>query len=463
MTRDSAREHLDLATVLRLGAGELPRAEAFDVAWHLFLCPPCRHLLAEAGDDAVAAYTRLFGTGGMPFPPDAYAEPVGRVAESLRHVGLELQADRAGARQLVDRLLRHDPQHRRLLVRERERYRSFTVADLLIEAARATWSHDPDGAEDLAELALWILDRLDPRLFPRDMLNDLRAQAWGAIGNCRRIGSRLASVTGAFELAEKFLQHGTGDPTDRAALLDLRVAYLIDLHRFDEADAALQLLRAEHRKAGDAHAEGRVLLQLAKLRREQGRVADAVPLLERAQTLIDLAREPELELPLRRDLALYWAEAGRADEAQARLPALRTLARAQPSRAERLRVLRVEGVVYHHLGHLELAIEALDQARVGFVDLGLGYDAAFATLDLAMVYADADEPGRARALGAEMLPLFESRELHHEARAALSMLHQALTGEAVDRRLVTDVAAFLRRAQPAPELGSGLDDSGMGG
>jgi tetratricopeptide (TPR) repeat protein len=450
---DDLGHHVDLETVRRFGAAELPRLVAFDVAWHLFLCPPCRELLAQAGPDAREAYRRVFGSGGMRFPLTAYSQSVGRVARSLRRIGLELQADRAGAHQLVDRLLRHAPERRRLLVRERERYRTYSVADALVDACRATMADDPAGAEPLAELALWILDRLDVVRYPEDMLNDLRAQAWAAIGNCRRIGCDLASVSSAFDLAEGFLRRGTGDPVDAAGFLDLRVSYLIDLHRFREADEALRRLLDVYRDAGDRHAEGRVLLKQAALRREQGRLDEAIDLLERAEKAIDLSREPGLELPLRRDLVLYLAEAGRAEAAQALLPGLRGLNRERGNRPESLRLLRVEGVVYHRLGHLELAVEALDQARIGFLELGLGYDAAFATLDLALAHADAGRPESAGALGEAMRRLFESHELHREARAALGLLHRALATERVDRALYDEVASHLRRARRDGGLG----------
>lgn len=452
MTDDRSKSHVDLETARRFGAGELPRPEMFDVAWHLFLCPDCRELLPEAGPEAQAVYRRMFGDGGMAYPLSAYSETVARAAGSLRDLGFSVQADREDARHIVARLLRHPPERRRLLVHERERYRTFSVADALLGACRASWSDDAAAAEELAELALSILDRLDRAKYPADMLNDLRAQAWGAIGNCRRIRCDLRSVYEAFELAESFLRRGTGDPTDEAHLLDLRVSYLIDQHRFDEADIALERLITVYRDAADRHAEGRVLLKLAKLRREQGRTEEAIPFLERAKSALDLTLEPRLELLLQRNLALFLAEVGRASEAQALLPGIRALARERGNRPERVQVLWTEGMIYHRLQHFELAVEALEQARVGFLDLDLDYDAAFVTLDLALVHIDAAQPARARALAEQMLPLFESRALHREARAALAVVRQALEEDAPDRELVGEVAAFLRWSRRNPAL-----------
>lgn len=452
MTEGALGPHVSLETLTAFGAHELPREETFVVAWHLFLCPECRSLLSDAGPGARDLFRLMFGDRAMDYPLSAYSGPVGRFAAGLLHLGLDLEAERTASRELVARLLRHPPERRRLLVRERERYRTLPVAESLLVACRAGWSDDPATSEELAELALWILDRLDRDRHPAALLNDLRSQAWASIANCRRIRSDLRSVSEAFQLAETFLRRGSGDVLDQAYLLDLRVSYLIDQRRFAEADQALERLLAIHRDARDRHAERRALMKLAKLRREEGRVEEAVPLLEEAGRAVDLVREPHLELLLKRNLATFLSEVGRAEEARALLPQIRALARDQASRTERLRVLWTEGLIYHRLGHLELAVEALEQARAGFVDLGLGYDAAFVTLDLALVHLDSGEMERASALARTMLPLFASRDLHREALAALSLVRRAMEEETLTRQLVVEVAAYLRWARRNPAL-----------
>jgi tetratricopeptide (TPR) repeat protein len=451
---DPLEPHLDLAAVERFGARELSQEGTFEVGWHLFRCTACRALLDQAAPEARRLFQRMFrGRRHEPPPSGAYSEVAARYAETLRRLGLEIDTLRGRARDLVAHLLRHPPERWRLLVASHARYRSYPFAMELLAECRRGWSDDPSRSEALAELALVVADGLDPEIHPADLVNDLRAEAWAYIANCRRIRSDLRSVAEAFDLAETFLRQGSGDPLDHATVLDLQASFLIDQRRFTEAEALLDRLVRLYQDADQSHREGRALIKLAKLRREQGRADEAIPLLERAARRIDVGQEPHLELLVRRNLAAVLAETGRAEEARALLPELRRLARDRASRHEWLRLLWTEGIVYHRLGHLELAAAALAQARDGFVDLGIGYDAAFASLDLALVRLDAGDRGAVRKLAEEMVPLFASRDLHREALAALALVRQAAEAETLTRQLVETVAAFLRRGRRHPALG----------
>jgi tetratricopeptide (TPR) repeat protein len=431
----------------------LAENQTFEVGWHLFRCADCRALLDRAAPEACRLFERMFGGRRQEPPPSgAYSELAARYAESLRRLGLEIDALRGRARDLVVHLLRHPAERWRLLVASQDQYRTYPIAMELLAECRRGWSDDPSRSEALAELALDVADRLDPEAHPADLVNDLRAEAWAYIANCRRIRSDLRSVAEAFDLAETFLRQGSGDPLDHATVLDLRASFLIDQRRFDEAEALLDRLVRLYQEADQPHREGRALIKLAKLRREQGRPEEAIPLLERAARLIDPRQEPNLELFIQRNVATLLAEIGRAEEAHALLPEIRRLARERASRHEWLRLLWTEGIVYHRLGHLQLAAAALAQARNGFVDLGIGYDAAFASLDLALVRLDAGDREGVRQLAEEMLPLFTSRDLHREALAALALVRRGAEEETLTRQLVESVAAFLRRGRLHPAL-----------
>jgi tetratricopeptide (TPR) repeat protein len=346
--------------------------------------------------------------------------------------------------------LKHPRECRRLLLEERDRMRSFTVAEALLLACRGGWSDDPSGSEELAELALLVLGRLEPGCPREPFVTDLRAEAWGCIANCRRIRSDLWRVAEAFQLAETFLRQGSGNPLDAAGVLDLEASYYIDQRSFAEAEEALERLEALYREGRDRHREGRTLMQLAKLRREQGRTEEALPLLVRAGELVEVEEEPHLDLLLARNLAGLLAEAGRAEEARAMLPEIRRLARERADRPEWLRLLRTKGFIYQRLGHRELAASALAQARDGFAALGLAYDAALVGLELALLHLDAGDTSEVRALGAEMLPIFTSRGIHREALAALALVRRAMEEDRLTRRLVEEVMSLLRRAREEP-------------
>ncbi|HEV2852529.1 MAG TPA: hypothetical protein VHC97_06970 [Thermoanaerobaculia bacterium] len=57
-----------------------------------------------------------------------------------------------------------------------------------------------------------------------------------------------------------------------------------------------------------------------------------------------------------------------------------------------------------------------------------------------------------KRLAAEMVPIFQSRDLHPEALSALAIFRQAAEAETVTAGLLEKVATFLQRARRSPEL-----------
>jgi hypothetical protein len=66
----------------------------------------------------------------------------------------------------------------------------------------------------------------------------------------------------------------------------------------------------------------------------------------------------------------------------------------------------------------EEAEVSLGEARAAFLERGIAFDAALVSLDLAMVHARRGDTGEVQRLAAEMLPIFESRDVRSEAFAA---------------------------------------------
>jgi hypothetical protein len=57
-----------------------------------------------------------------------------------------------------------------------------------------------------------------------------------------------------------------------------------------------------------------------------------------------------------------------------------------------------------------------------------------------------------RRLGEEMLPIFESRDIHREALSALIIFQKAAELESVTLGLVQDLAEYLDRTRRQPNL-----------
>jgi hypothetical protein len=117
-----------------------------------------------------------------------------------------------------------------------------------------------------------------------------------------------------------------------------------------------------------------------------------------------------------------------------------------------LRLRWLEGTVAFGLQRHEQAAVAFHEVREAFLDLGLDYDAALASLDLTEVYALQGRTADVRRLAEEMLEVFQSRDIHREALAALAVLQQAARLEQAGLVLVREVSSFLKKARTRPDL-----------
>ena len=154
----------------------------------------------------------------------------------------------------------------------------------------------------------------------------------------------------------------------------------------------------------------------------------------------------------RHNLVWYLNESGQASEAaEALARTLRIyLDLGDPMHLVRLRWL--EGRIARNLGQFEKAEAALLDARDAFIAQGIGFDAARVALDLAAVYLRQRRTAEVKRLAAEMVPIFESRDVHQEALAALLVFREAAEAERVTASLVERLTTFLTRARRNPEL-----------
>ena len=80
-----------------------------------------------------------------------------------------------------------------------------------------------------------------------------------------------------------------------------------------------------------------------------------------------------------------------------------------------------------------------------FLELGKSYDAALVSLDLARLLAAEGCTDDLKRLAAELMPVFESRDVHREAIVALLIFQRACEEERLTVELVQQLAAYLRR------------------
>jgi tetratricopeptide (TPR) repeat protein len=453
-------EHPDRDALERFILGQLSPAEMREISSHLLTgCEPCRVKtsgLWNPEEEPVDLLDAEAPPVELPEGPDdsEYDRAIERAFLHVRASEPEIERQRDAAAGRLEELLRHPPARRRLLVVNSLRFHDRILCDLLLERSREAGLDDPSAALDLARLALEIVSLLTPEAAGGpELLEGLRARAWAQLGNALRVGGDLAAAEAALGRAEALLGQRSVGLLETAQVLDLLASLRKDQRRFPEAVLLLDRVAGIYRRLGQWHLLGRTLRQKASVYTEEGGHFEIrIALLRQALDLLDPRQEPLGFLGARHNLIVTLAESGRAREAFALLFHTRPLYLKMGDRLTLLRLRWVEGRIALGLERIEQASAAFREVRDAYVDLGLDYDAALVSLDLALVYARQGRASELRALAEEMLTIFQSRNIHREAMAALFVFCAAAREEEAELALVEEVSDFLRRARRSPDL-----------
>ncbi|HEV7506997.1 MAG TPA: tetratricopeptide repeat protein [Thermoanaerobaculia bacterium] len=357
------------------------------------------------------------------------------------------------AASLIGELLAKTGPERSVLVRAEEvRLHGLALCGLLQEKIRGTWFSDPAQAVELAELAVEVSDRLDTDHYGVALVEDARALAWAYLGNSSRIASDLRRAEEALRSAEEHLRLGDEDELTRAQILSFQASLHNAQGRFEEAARLLDQAIAVYRDAKARHLEGRALIKKATAFGYAGKFKQAERLVRQGLSRINFLEEPQVLVAARHNLVWYLTEGGHHEEAQRALEETRGLYLGLAERINLVRLRWLEGRIAFGLGRLNEAETALREARDAFIERGIGFDAALISLHLAAVYAKKGDNVEMKRLAAEMVPIFESRDLHPEALTALTIFRQAAEAEEVTLGLVERMAVYLQRARRNPEM-----------
>lgn len=440
----------------RFVLGDLPTAEMRQVSQHLLAgCSECRQIAArlwERGGGEVAADPRFLHDRRS-----SCDEAIDRIFRVILAREAEVARERAQGRELFEELIRHPPARQHLMVANSARFRSRMLCEILLEQAHEAGFREPGRATELARLGVEIADRLAESSKPAgpggdEGLQGLRARAWSQYGNALRINSDLAGADQAFEISTALLDARRVAPHETARVLDLEASLRRDQRRFAEATRLMDRVIAIYRKLGQRHLLGRSLQQKAMVCGESGDLDGKIALLRRALELLNPEEDPRIFLTARHNLIAALCELGHPREAFALLFHTRPLYLTQGDRLNLLRLRWLEGAVALGLHRHEQAAVAFREVREAFLELGLDYDAALASLDLAEVYAVQGRTADVRRLAEEMLEVFRSRNIHREALAALAILQQAARAERAELDFVREVGSYFRKARNQPDL-----------
>jgi tetratricopeptide (TPR) repeat protein len=286
---------------------------------------------------------------------------------------------------------------------------------------------------------------LSPDRYPGLLIFDLRARCQASLGNGLRIQGELGLSAQAFARAAELLARGSGDRLEKARWLDLKASLLVGQGRLAQAISLLDRAAALYRRAGQRHLLGRTLTHKGHALMSTGRFAEAVTALRLGVSWVDAEREPRLALLAQHNLAVVLNEVGRPVEALSLLARNRALYEriAEPLDHTRLRFL--EGQIALSLGSYPQAEAALGEVRQTFVEHGMIHDAALASLDLAGAYAAQGLVEELRFLASETLVLFQSLNLSREALAAWLLLDKAAQADRVSYSRMREIASDLRQ------------------
>lgn len=430
--------HITRELLRAVESGELPARMLTQIGWqHLMsLCPSCREELEAWRREKAASRTYDTAFKVLPLVLERHFDE-----EEERH-----EAARRDLRALLD--LPHEERLAKIR-RASKRFRGTALAALLLDEARKAMPAQPAKLHELAEAAVGVLLRSPevPGLY--DLL--VRARAYQA--NALRALGRLAEAEERLRGARTVLRtQNATDPLVFAEVDWIEGGLRKDRRQFPEAEELLVRAASLYSLAGEKGQSADCLLTLGLLYYDTGKTRDAIEVTETAAALIPPEQNPRSYLCARHNLTLFLTEAGEYAAAAQALAHDEDLYRQFSDDWTRLRQVWLKGKVAFGLGRLDEAERAFLGTRQGFLDQGIGYDAALASLDLALVYAKQGRTSELKQLSRELSAIFGADDLHREAVAALVFFQKAAEEERITLSMIEDVVGYLKRARNDPAL-----------
>jgi len=463
----SVSPHLSTAELERLLFGAAQRTPAlFDAFLHLRQCAECRRELLRRHPQTGARFlARAFPTlpghrlgvedpdgSASPSPGTPWERLSPQALETLAAVRRRVMVEEDEGPALYRELVVHPPARRDLLVRNLARYRSMGLANLCLRTAQEHFRRDAKLAEELARLAVTVLDELPDETYGAGLLADRRALAWAYVANAVRAGGSPAASVAHFERAEEWRQRGQGGLWERAWLCRFRASLARDLRDFPTAQAAADEAAVLFGRLGERDAATWMEVQRASIRREGGDEVGAATALEAFLACVDREELPwGVLFGALQNLATCYARVGRVTEAADLLPELWQLRRQQSEPLTGARVSWIDALVRQGKGDVDGAAAVFRSIQQIFLDHRNTYDAALVTLDLIILYLEAGRTAEAGELAAELVPIFRSVGVEREALGSLRLFCTALERQVASVAMARDAMSLLSSA-PRQEL-----------
>jgi tetratricopeptide (TPR) repeat protein len=352
-------------------------------------------------------------------------------------------------RDLLELLPLAPEERSRRIERARSRFRNPALIKLLLEESRRRLPGDPAEAYHLADLA-WRVTNRNPRMVG---YFDWYVLSMALMANACRVANDRPRADELFAMARRVLvEHGVTDPAIVARVDDLMGSLRKDQRRLPEAEKLLKRAAMQFELVHAHDDAARALINLGAVYNHQRNLDRAIETTRSALRLLSPQAELRLHLCGHYNLAFFLTEAGRFEEAAELLELDEALFRQFPEPWTQLRLLWLRGDIAAGQGDLAAAERCYTETRSGFVAQGLGYDTAVVSLDLAALYLRQGRTDDVRRIAEEMIPLFQSQDVHREALAALTLFQEAARQDRLTVERALEVAAYLREARNEPGL-----------
>lgn len=321
-------------------------------------------------------------------------------------------------------------------------FRTIALVARVCEASERAAAHDVKIALELAELALYIADRV-----PEKQRIQTQSFALGFVGNARRVATDFDGADAAFAKALDFGQ--TGPPSEPELLptwrlLDLEASLRRAQHRFSEA---LELLdRARAASGEDPFAAGRILLKKGNVFDQMGDTESSLASLAEAAHFVEASGDPRLVFAVRFNMVDDLTHLEKFREAAELLPQVREMAVDQGNKFDLIRVVWLAAKVDAGQGRQEAAIASLEQVRRDFTAEELPYEAALSSLDLAVLWLRAGRTAEVRTLARAMGWIFKAKGIARKALAALRLFCEGARLQTATVELTLQVIAAVESA-----------------
>ncbi len=361
-----------------------------------------------------------------------------RLARRLQTVHARLQIERKLAPNLVARLLRHPHGRRLTIARNSWQTQSPAVVELLMRRSRALLGRNLAEATRLAELGKEVADRLALANYGEALVLDLRGRARVALALAWRKRSRYREAQAELASAEELFLAGSRDGMDVGSLHEERGELFSRMKRIRDARECFRRAAKIYLQQGRSAAVGRVLHRLARGWAEVDEPGKEARILVRALELTQTGVEGRPVLALAHNLLESLLETGQTERALVLIRVTAPLYDLFGTPADRVVTHWTQArILAANRDHCR-AVVLFRSARRGFLDLGMPVEAATCALEGALAHLELGELEHAKRIATQVLPVFDSHRLGHEAMAALALLRQvekrATTSHPADRK-----------------------------